>query len=134
MEKHEIRYNYCHLIAKVWFELLDKLYDENNDLKENGINSEFHKHLSDCTLLGELIGIEGYSQIVNYPEQCILFTSLINNTNVNETCMLPEIFTRFCQKWGLRQIALHRVGFFYEKSTLKEGILDLYHRVTCGSL
>jgi hypothetical protein len=46
MSKFEIRYNYCHLIANAWFDLLDRLAEKHNELKSDPEKSGFYEVLS----------------------------------------------------------------------------------------
>ena len=92
MDKTEIRYNYVHLIASVWFDMLDKL--STND-EYNNPERPFHSWLSTRTLVGELVGVSRIQQIMKYPRASIIFSSSIDNGDSNVTCMLPEICSKF---------------------------------------
>lgn len=134
MSKFEIRYNYCHLIANAWFDLLDRLAEKHNELKSDPEKSGFYEVLSKWTMVGEFVGMESFQQILKYPSKSLIFSAIIENDKVNETCMLPEKWADFCQKWSLDYIPVNRVGFYRTKDELKQSLTNLYHKITSGSL
>lgn len=148
MKKHEIRYNYCHFIANAWFDTLDKIFDfssnsaslnEDSEAKEESEEdterkNNFYSTLEKWTLVGELVGIDITQQILSYPSQSLIFSSLIANDNASDTWMLPEQWADFCSKYNLPFIPIYRVGFYNKREDLKTALLNLYHRVTSGEL
>ena len=90
MDKNEIRYNYVHLIANVWFDILDNLAAKPDFDTQK---SEFLAWLSDKTLVGELVGV--VKQIMHYPYTGLVFSSAICNDDAHSTCMLPEACFQF---------------------------------------
>lgn len=134
MDKHEIRYNYLHLIASIWFDLFETIHNQNKDLNFENNDTELHKILSNHTLVGELVGIESFQQILNYPSKSLIFSSLIDNENSSESCLPYEKCVEFCSKWKLHCIKMNSVGFYSTKDELKEATLNLYHEATSGSL
>jgi hypothetical protein len=95
MEKYEIRYNYLQLIASIWFDLLESITQRNMDLDFENNDTELHQTLSKHTLVGELVGVKCFQQILNYPSKSLIFSSLISNENQNETCCPPEKCVEF---------------------------------------
>lgn len=85
MKKHEIRYNYCHLIARNWFKILDTLRERDPGLDFEDEKNELYLALENTTLVGELIGVDCIQQILNYPSESLIFSSLIDNSNSSET-------------------------------------------------
>lgn len=45
MSKHEIRYNYCHMIGRAWFEILERIHSEHPEVAEEGEKSHFYQVL-----------------------------------------------------------------------------------------
>lgn len=131
MEKHEIRYNYWHIIANAWFDLLDQLYVKHTDLD---LDSEFYEIMSRCTLVGEYVGVDPTSQVLHYKNKSLIFSAMIDKNNATETCMLPEKFVDFCNDWGLDYISIRREAWAENIEELKDSMLDLYREVTSGSL
>lgn len=131
MQKHEVRYNYCHTIANAWFDLLDKLADHPDIINEQ---SEFYTVLSKSTLLGEYVGIQEYQQIVNYPKKALVFCSMVENSNVEDTCMLPEIYISFFEKYEFNYTPMTHTGYYQSQDELKSAVLKLSHQVALGKL
>ena len=129
MEKHEVRFNYCHLIASEWFKITDQI-SQTDSLTLSDLQAD----LKDCTLVGELVGSENFQQILNYPKCSLIFSSLIANSNPGETCLPPEKLAALCEKWNLAMIPINSVGVFKTESDLKEAMLELYNKVTSGPI
>ena len=134
MKKHEIRYNYCHLIAQTWFKILENIKESNPDIDYESQNCEIHETLSGVTLVGELVGIESIQQILNYPVQSLIFSSLIENSSAKESCLVPEKLISFCKRWKLNSIPIIKIGIFSTQEKLKAKMQDLYNKVTSGPI
>lgn len=131
MEKHEIRYNYCHLIAVHWFRILEDIKEKESEID---FENELTKTLADCTLVGELVGVDSIQQILSYPSESLIFSSLIKNSVSNESSMPPEKWIEFCQRWNLNWIQITQVGNYESQEDLKKSMLDLYFKVTTGPI
>ena len=115
MDKHEIRYNYWNQIACAWIQIVESLESTNEEIKNDKEDSSFYQQLSTCTLIGEYVGVQSFQQILYYPSDTLIFSSLIYNNNFQETWMLPEKSVEFWSKWGLNHIPINRVGSFSTK-------------------
>lgn len=131
MKKHEIRYNYCIHIAKSWFRILEDLKEIET---EEDLQNEMFLALENCTLVGELVGIDSIQQILSYPSESLIFSSMIDNTKPGETWMPPEKWINFCQRWKLSWIPITQVGLFNTQEILEKSMLKLYHKVTTGPI
>lgn len=134
MDKHEIRYNYWIQIASAWLKIIEHLDNTNEEIKTQKDDSSFHKQLSTWTLIGEFVGVQSLQQILNYSSETLIFSSMIDNNNAQDTWMLPEKSIEFWNKWGLRHIPVYRDGFFETKESLKDSLLTTYHQITSGSI
>lgn len=87
------RYQFAILIARQWFEILEKVKDK----------EKLKAVLSYHTLIGEYVGNTNFQHLVYYNEINIYFYALVEK-NGEETCISPLKFNKFCAYQGLKAV------------------------------
>ena len=88
------RFEYVLGFAKIWFEILNKLFKTENDLEE------FKKVISYNSFIGENVGDKTHQHIKVYNERDIIFYAIVNHLTYETEICLPlsksfEIFKKF---------------------------------------
>lgn len=83
MSKHELRFNYCICVAKLWFEYLGELKTAN----DNSLEKEelLKQDLKGKTIIGELVGLKSSQHILSYEKEALVFSSLVENDSSKNT-------------------------------------------------
>ena len=99
------RFYYAKLIAKTWFEILEKIESKGSDL--TALKYFLKKH----TMIGEYVGNPDCQHLIQYQEIDILFFAIVNN-HIDDECIPPLEAFKFFSQFHLNTVRIEDMGTF----------------------
>ena len=122
----EDRFHFAKLIAKMWFQLIEKV-------TKNGLLEGLKGTMNNRTFIGEYCGDQNYQHLVKYPYIDIHFFAIVDN-NSTVTCIPPtEAFTIF-RKYQLTHVKYIDVGVYDNWNELNQTLKAIYTDVAKASI
>lgn len=121
------RFHYAKLIAKAWFDILEKISKKGADI--SSLKNFLKKH----TMIGEYVGNPSCQHLVQYREIDILFFAIVNN-QIEEECLPPLESFKFFSKFHLSTVRLEDLGTFKTLDSLNQALRLVYAKITTADI
>ena len=113
------RYSFATLIANSWFKKLDELVEDGVDIEE------LKQDIDNKNLIGEYCGHPAHKHLIIYPEERVIFYTIVDNTS-EDSCMLPEYCVEIFRKYKLESVTFESLGVFSAYDDMKQSLKDSY--------